>query len=81
MTASKFEDYLHNWDRQLNKKKKKTVLVLDNCPAHPKMNLEKIKLTFLPPNSMLPIQPLDQGIIKTFKTFIDQTWGKELSYL
>jgi hypothetical protein len=34
VTSSVFEDYLHNWDRQPGKKRKKTALVLDNCPSH-----------------------------------------------
>jgi hypothetical protein len=60
---------LRNWDRQLNKKKKKIALVPDNCPAHPKLNLESIELTFLPPSTTSHIHPLDQDIIKPFKTF------------
>jgi hypothetical protein len=36
VTASVFEDYLHNCNRQPGKKRKiKTALVLDNCPSHP----------------------------------------------
>jgi hypothetical protein len=69
MTASITEDYLSSRDRQLNKKKEKIALVLDNCPAHPKLNLENNESTFLPPDTTLHIQPLDQGITKTFKTF------------
>jgi hypothetical protein len=49
-------------------KKKEISLVLDNCPAHPKLNLENITLAFIPPNTMSHIQPLNQGIKKTFKT-------------
>jgi hypothetical protein len=36
VTASVFEDYLHNWDSNLARKGKKiTALVMDNCPSQP----------------------------------------------
>jgi hypothetical protein len=59
MTASVFEDYLRNCDTQIRKRETKIMPVL----AHPKLNLENIELTFLPPNTTSHIQPLDQGII------------------
>ena len=69
MTSSLFEDYLKKWDTELLKKHKKVALVLDNCPAHPKLTLKNIELVFIPPNVTSLIQPLDQGIIKSFKTY------------
>lgn len=65
MTSSIFTDFLVEWDRKL---KQNIALVLDNCKAHPTdLNLQRIKLVFLPPNTTSVIQPLDQGIIKAFK--------------
>ena len=69
MTSSLFEDYLKKWDTELLKKHKNVVLVLDNCSAHPKLTLKNIELVFIPPNVTSLIQPLDQGIIKSFKTY------------
>lgn len=68
MTASLFEDYLRQWDSKLDRK---IALLLDNCTAHPpQLILKNIDLIFLPANTTSIIQPLDQGIIKTFKTLL-----------
>jgi hypothetical protein len=40
MTASKFEDYLCNWDRQLNKKRKK-IISSGQLPGTSKAELEE----------------------------------------
>lgn len=49
------------------------MLVVDNCPAHKiTIDLKMIKLIFLPPNLTAKLQPLDQGIIKTFKTIFNE---------
>ena len=48
--------------------KRKILMIVDNCPAHPKLNsLQSIELHFLPPNCTSVLQPLDQGIIRLFK--------------
>jgi hypothetical protein len=50
----------------------KVLLILDNAPVHVRKELENshpnVKVVFLPPNTTSLIQPLDQGIIKTFKS-------------
>ncbi|XP_023229770.1 tigger transposable element-derived protein 1-like [Centruroides sculpturatus] len=47
----------------------KVLLILDNAPSHPQdLNHPNIKITFLPPKTTALLQPLDQGIIATFKT-------------
>ena len=44
------------------------MLLLDNCPGHPKdVELSNIELVFLPENTTSLIQPLDQGIITNLK--------------
>nr|XP_042912844.1 tigger transposable element-derived protein 6-like [Parasteatoda tepidariorum] len=68
MTSSIFTKFLLEWDKEL--KNEKVVLLLDNCSAHPAdedLSLKNIKLVFLPPNTTAIIQPLDQGIIRSFK--------------
>ena len=46
------------------------LLLLDNAPIHPKdFKLSNIELFFFPPNTSSLIQPLDQGIIKSFKDY------------
>ena len=49
--------------------KRKILLIVDNCTAHPAIgNLKAIKLEFLPPNVTAILQPLDQGVIHCFKS-------------
>lgn len=49
-------------------KKKKILLLLDNCSAHPPdVELTNIELAFLPPNTTSILQPADQGIINAAK--------------
>ena len=43
---------------------KHIVMVDDNCPAHPAVELTNIELVFLPPNTTSHTQPMDSGIIK-----------------
>lgn len=48
------------------------LLLLDNAPGHPATlcdDHENIKLMYLPPNTTSLIQPLDQGVIATFKKY------------
>lgn len=43
-------------------------MVVDNCPAHPRVkNLKAITLVFLPPNTTSKTQPMDQGVIQNLK--------------
>lgn len=69
MTRNIFINFLTCWDAELREKNRKILLILDNCTAHPDINsdLTNIKLVFLPPNTTSVLQPLDQGIIKSFK--------------
>ncbi|CAK9822349.1 Tigger transposable element-derived protein 1 [Anthophora retusa] len=47
----------------------KVLLILDNAPSHPRdLNHPNVEIIFLPPNTSSLIQPLDQGVIATFKT-------------
>jgi len=53
----------------MKKANRKILMFVDNCTAHNNIpNLENIKIHFLPPNTTSNLQPLDQGIIKNFKT-------------
>lgn len=74
MTSSIFENYVKKWDLELNKEKRQILLLIDNCPAHPHIELNNIKLAFFPPRSTSVLQPMDQGIIWSLK----QTYRKEL---
>ncbi|XP_051781620.1 tigger transposable element-derived protein 1-like [Erpetoichthys calabaricus] len=46
----------------------KVLLLLDNAVGHPlDLSYQGVKIEFLPPNTTSLIQPMDQGIIRTFK--------------
>lgn len=56
----------------IHKKRKHILLLLDNASTHQledNEQLSNIKLHFLPPNTTAHLQPLDQGIIYSFKVF------------
>ena len=79
MTSKIFEDWFHkefvpDVRKHLRRQKLETkaILLLDNCPAHPPAETltskdGKIKVVYLPKNTTSKIQPLDQGVIATFK--------------
>ena len=67
MTKDLFEQWLHEFDRSINKA---TLLILDNVSSH-KININlfrHLNFLFLPPNCTSICQPLDQGIIRSFKS-------------
>ena len=68
MTAYEFNHWLLRLDRKMKLEKRKILLLLDNCPSH-KINIkmENVEALFLPKNSTSVTQPLDSGIIKSFK--------------
>lgn len=66
MTSAIFEKLLNLWDDEL-RKKKKILLLVGNCPAHPSLKLKFINIVFLPPNTTAVLLPMDQGVIKILK--------------
>lgn len=70
MTGDLFKKWLIKTDKQMITAKRKILLFIDNCTAHTDVpTLKAIKVQFLPANTTSQLQPLDQGIIKNFKTF------------
>ena len=69
MTNDLFHGWLLDLDKSMRKQKRKILLFIDNAPCHGSLELENIKLLFFPPNCTSVLQPLDQGIIKSFKVF------------
>ena len=51
----------------MRRRNRNVILLLDNAPCHPEISLSNVKLLFLPPNTTSHTQPLDQGIIQSFK--------------
>lgn len=70
VTSEIFEKILRDWDTELSHKNRKILLLIDNCPAHPKVpNLRFIQVVFFPPNVTAVLQPMDQGVIRCLKAY------------
>ena len=70
MTLTIFQDWLKDLNSIMKAEDRKILLLLDNAPIHPKdFEQSNIGLFFFPPNTSSLIQPLDQGIIKSFKDY------------
>ncbi|XP_033228933.1 tigger transposable element-derived protein 4-like [Belonocnema kinseyi] len=68
MTHDIFEKWLLKLDSKFARKKRKVLLFIDNCSAHGLIpELRNIDVVFLPPNTTSVLQPMDQGIINSFK--------------
>ncbi|XP_015783408.1 tigger transposable element-derived protein 4-like [Tetranychus urticae] len=70
MTRQIFEKWLANWHRSLVAENKKVVLILDNFKGHQVDydNYPNITFHFLPSSTTSLTQPLDAGIIRSFKS-------------
>ena len=68
MTASIYEQILVKFDRSMGYKNRQVKLFVDNCSAHPKIQLKKIRLVIFPPNVTSRCQPMDMGVIHSLKT-------------
>ena len=70
MTTDIFEQIIEKLNKEMRKKKRKILLFVDNFKGHNRdIELSNIKLIFLPENTTSVLQPLDQGIIHSFKCF------------
>lgn len=68
MTRDIFTKWLTDFDKAMDKKKRKVLLLLDNCSAHHvNAHLSAVEVLFLPPNTTAKLQPMDQGVIANFK--------------
>ena len=66
--ATLFKEWVGQLDNKFVAKGRKIALIIDNCPAHPKIdNLQAVELIFLPPNTTSKTQPTDQGVIRSLK--------------
>lgn len=71
MQVEIMEKILETLNNQMVKEKRKVILFLDNATVHPPSLVDKysnIKVVFLPKNTTSRLQPLDAGIIQSFKS-------------
>lgn len=82
MNSEIFKDSVRLLDKKFKKERRKILLFIDKCPAHPKMeNMQSITSIFFPPNATSLLQPVDQGIINTLKKIITERENKMTSTL
>ena len=68
MTAQLYQDWIQQWDRELQEKNRKILLLQDNFSGHIiPTNLQNIRVENFEPNLTAHVQPKDQGIIRCFK--------------
>jgi len=68
MTKNLFQIIIEEWNTELVPTDRKILLFLDNVGSHNITSPSNITFQFLPPNTTALIQPLDQGIINSFKS-------------
>lgn len=70
MTSDIFKNWIFKFDKEMGNQDRKIALILDNATSHTNISesLKNIELIFLYPNLTPYIQPMDQGIIKNFKS-------------
>jgi DDE superfamily endonuclease len=72
MTGTLFKQWITNVDNQISIKTpgRKILMIMDNATCHviPELVLQSINILFLPPKTTSVLQPLDAGIIASFKT-------------
>jgi len=78
MTREIFTEYLKSINYEFYKKNEKIILILDNARCHINLNLSNVEMLFLPPNSTSIKQPLDLGIIWSFKSFYNKNLIRNL---
>ena len=67
MNSKLFEEWVRSMDRRMRGQGRKVLLLVDNAPSHPQLNLKNVKIVFLPPNTTSVAQQMDQGIIQAVK--------------
>ncbi len=68
MTCALMEEWLISFNQRMARQNRRVLLFLDNAACHPHIKLSNVKLIFLPPNTTSHSQPMDQGVIFTFKS-------------
>jgi len=69
MNSAIFNEWIDIWNEELAQENRKILLLADNFSGHTNYNnkTSNIDILFLPPNTTSKSQPLDAGIIKSFK--------------
>lgn len=70
MTSALWKDILDQINHKMSLQGRKIILLVDNATVHRSgKDYSNVKIVFLPKNTTALIQPLDQGVIKTLKSY------------
>ena len=76
-----FLEYLNKLDKRFETEKRKCIVFIDNCRAHPPQDnlkhMKALKVVFFPPNITSVCQPMDMGIIANLKGFYKTYLSRE----
>lgn len=91
MLSGIWYEYLRELNTEMQQQKRRIALITDNCPLYPRPNqppkdydgpqpptLTNITLIYLPRNTTPYFQPLDQGIIQSFKAAYRRKYAQHL---
>lgn len=67
MTSAVFCNWLKKFNLKMCAANRNVLLLIDNASSHVPLPFSNVKIHFLPPNTSAVLQPLDAGIIKSFK--------------
>ena len=67
MTGELFAAWMRRVDNRMRRKNQHILVFLANCGAHRQVELENVKVVFLPSNTTSKLQPMDAGIIQNLK--------------
>lgn len=65
MTRQVFTEWLKQFNCKMHGRK--VLLLIDNAPSHISLELNNVRVEFLPKNTTAFLQPMDAGIIQNFK--------------
>ena len=69
MTCTLYQEWLREWDHKLGARNRKILLLQDNFSGHiVPDDLQNIRVENFQPNLTAHVQPMDQGIIRCFKS-------------
>jgi hypothetical protein len=68
MTVATMEEWLNMFNAKMKKENTNAIMFLDNATCHPKVTLSNVKIAWLPANATSVLQPMDMGVIYTFKS-------------
>ena len=67
MTSTIFTEWANKLNNKMKILQRNILMFVDNCSAHPPIQLSNVKFVMLPPNTTSRLQPCDAGIIQAVK--------------